>query len=172
VPVVPTPFKEYVLQSELPWSTYTGIAAGGPIGTLIAALIVGIAFVRRPSADTDAAFAGVLLTPAAYSLRYVVVGRGHDGLEWQAAQSALGFAPTGHAVDFLLGAVVALGTGLWITTRRPTVTLRGGVRGALLFVFGIVVLVLGQVGNNAVFDRAFPRMEVTDVPAEVLASRE
>lgn len=155
IAIVPTPFKEYTLRPEVPWHQYRWIALGGIVGTLFTVAIAGVWFCTRRSLERDAAFAGALLTPAAYSLRYLVAGRGHDGLEWQAAQSALGFAPSGHALDVILLVVTALGTMTWIACRRPRVRLAGLAKGIGTFLVGLLVLVLGQVGNNALFDGIF-----------------
>lgn len=170
--VVPTPFKEYVLAPTVDWQQYRVLALGGPIGTLIAVVASGAWFLRRRSADSEAAFIGALLTPAAYSLRYLLVGRGHDGVEWMAAQAALGLRATGHALDGLLFGVVVVGAGAWLSVRRKHVGLRTLGRASGLFAIGLVVLIAGQVGNNALFDPLFPDHRVDHVPADVRAVRE
>lgn len=56
---------------------------------------------RHLQPEADAVLAGVLLIPGFYTVRFLLVGRGHDGLEWQEAQSALGINPSGHAIDIM-----------------------------------------------------------------------
>ena len=170
--VVPTPFKEYVLAPTVDWQQYRVLALGGPVGTLIAVVASGVWFLRRRSADAEAVFVGALLTPAAYSLRYLLAGRGHDGVEWMAAQAALGLSATGHALDGLLFGVVVVGTVVWVSVRRKQIGLRTLGRAIGLFFLGLVVLVAGQVGNNALFDPLFPDHRGDHVPADVRAVRE
>lgn len=64
--VVPTPVKEYVLSPRLAWPQYRIMALGGPLGTVVAVCASTASFLRRGSADSEAAFLGALLTPAAY----------------------------------------------------------------------------------------------------------
>ena len=170
--VVPTPFKEYVLAPTVDWQQYRVLALGGPVGTLVAVVASGVWFLRRRTADAEAAFVGALLTPAAYSLRFLLAGRGHDGVEWMAAQAALGFGATGHALDRLLFGVVAVGAIAWVSARRKQIGLRTLGRATGLFLLGLVVLVAAQIGNNALFDPMFPDHRLDHVPADVRAVRE
>jgi hypothetical protein len=99
VAIVPTPAKEYILQSELGWSKEIWIALGGVVGTTVAALAAALYFWRQPCSDREAVVAGAFLPLGLYTLRFLLVGRGHDATEWQAAQAALGLPP---ARSFLL----------------------------------------------------------------------
>jgi hypothetical protein len=99
IAVVPTPAKEYILQSQLPWSKEIWIALGGVIGTTVAALAAALYFWRKPCSDREAILAGAFLPVGVYTLRFVLVGRGHDATEWQAAQAALNLPPAGNCVS-------------------------------------------------------------------------
>lgn len=68
--------------------------------------------------------------------------------------------------------MVVLGTALWIVRRRAQLRPRHIAQASGLFVFGLVVLVGAQVGNNAIFDQLFPRRTVEQVPTDVQAIRE
>jgi hypothetical protein len=43
--------------------------------------------------------AGIILLPCTYTILFLLYGRGHDALEWQAAQTAIGAEPSGHLLD-------------------------------------------------------------------------
>ncbi len=118
--------------------------------------------------DADAVLAGALAVPFAYTLRFALAGRGHDGVEWQGAQSAVGASPSGHLVDYLFLCIFAAGVLVWGFRRRrsmgPTLLLKA----AGLAVAGLMFLVLLQVANNAVFDRFFPKTAVVNIPAGIV----
>ena len=81
VAVIPTPAKEYVLQSQLDWSKDIWIALGGVIGSTVAALAAGVYFWRKPCSDNEVILAGALVPVGLYTLRFLLVGRGHDETE-------------------------------------------------------------------------------------------
>jgi len=85
IAVVPTPAKEYILRPQLDWSKETWIALGGPTGTAVAVFLAGLYFWRRPCLDREAVLVGALIVPGVHTLRFLLMGRGHDGTEWQAA---------------------------------------------------------------------------------------
>lgn len=163
VAVVPTPAKEYVLQSQLDWSKEIWIALGGVIGTTVAALATALYFWRKPCSDREAILTGAFLPLALYTLRFLLVGRGHDATEWQAAQTALGLPRAGHAIDlfFLLLLIAVL--VVWGIRRRPR--LSSFLRLVILATVGIVLLIALQTGNNTVFDHVFPVVKVVNMPA-------
>lgn len=169
VAVVPTPFKEYVLQEEIEWRQQTWIALGGVAGTVLLVAGVLLRHIRKNRVHGDPVLAGVLLTPFAYTVRFLLVGRGHDGLEWQAAQSALGMNPAGHAVDIIFLLLIVLGITTWIVRGHASLNLSTFIRAGGLAVIGIVVLVALQVFNNAVFDRFFPDVRIANIPAGLQA---
>ncbi|MBK8541819.1 MAG: hypothetical protein IPL60_17735 [Ardenticatenia bacterium] len=170
VAVVPTPFKEYVLRPELAWREYAWIAIGGVGGSVLSVLGIMAWYLRRDRASGDAVLAGAILTPLAYTVRYLLVGRGHDGLEWQAAQSALGTDPTGHAVDIVFLVLFVAGVAVWLFRRRAALRVSTVARLAGLLVVGIVFIIVFQVTNNRLFDRFFPKTRILDVPSMVEAT--
>jgi hypothetical protein len=163
VAVIPTPAKEYVRQSQLDWSKEIWVALGGVIGTIVAVLAAGVYLWRKPCLDREAILAGALLPPGVYTLRFLLVGRGHDDTEWQAAQTALGLWPAGHAIDVLFVSLLVAGFIVWGIRLRPR--LSSLLRLALLGVAGTILLVALQLGNDAVFDRMFPAVQIVNVPA-------
>ena len=163
VAVVPTPAKEYILQSQLDWSKEVWIALGGVIGTTVAAVAATLYFWRRPGLDREAIWAGAFLPVGAYTFRFVLVGRGHDATEWQAAQAALGLPPAGHAIDLFLLFLLIAGLAVWAIRLRPR--LSSVLRVVTTAIIGIVLVVGLQAGNNAVFDRLFPIVKIDNLPA-------
>ncbi len=168
IAVVPTPAKDYVLQGQVEWSRQIWISFGGVAGTTV--LVLGTAFwYLRASATrrSDAVLAGVFLPLCAYSIRFLLLGRGHDGLEWQAAQAALGVNAAGHGVDILFLCLLAVGIAAWVLRSQPPVRPGLMLKVVGLFLGGIVLVVLIQVTNNALFDRFFPKTTTVHVPAEL-----
>lgn len=162
VAVFPTPAKEYILQAQLDWNTETWIALGGVVGTAVAALAAALYFWRKPSADSEAILAGAFIPLGLYTIRFLLVGRGHDGTEWQAAQAALGLLPAGHAIDVFFLCLSIAGFIVWGVRLHPPP--RSALRIVALAVAGTILLVALQVGNNAVFDHAFPAVKIINVP--------
>ena len=105
IPVVPTLLKEYTLRESVHWVQYQWIALGGVVGSLLNAMAAVAWYARRERSTGEIVLAGALVMPCAYTLRFALAGRGHDGLEWQAAQVALGVSPASHLVDVLFLAV-------------------------------------------------------------------
>jgi hypothetical protein len=164
VPVVPTPAKEYILQSHIGWNQKIWISLGGVAATafLVLGSLLWYARERRPIAD--AVLAGVLVAPCFYTLRFFLAGRGHDGLEWQEAQTALGVPATGHAVDMLFLCLFLSGTAVWVARRRASLRVASMIRVAGLVLGGIALLIILQIANNSVFDRFFPETTTVNVP--------
>jgi hypothetical protein len=163
VAIVPTPAKEYVLQSQLDWTKETWIALGGIVGTAVAALAAALYFWRKPRPASEAILFGAFLPLASYSLRFLIVGRGHDEIEWQAAQAALGLRPSGHAIDIFFPCLFIAGLLVWFFRLHPAPW--SWLRLATMMIGGIVLLIALQVANNAVFDHYFPAVKVINVPA-------
>lgn len=160
--VVPTPAKEYVLGGQLLWTTSIWISLGGVLATTIVAMAGVLYFSIRPCSRSEAIMAGVLLPLGLYSARFLFVGRGHDEIEWQGAQAALGLSPSGHAIDIHFLSLLVIGLAAWVWRRHPAPSSLWRV--VALSAVGVTVLVLLQVGNNAVFDPLFPRTETANVP--------
>ncbi len=163
IAVIPTPAKEYILRSEVSWNQEIWIALGGIVGTTVAVLAGIGAFVRRTRPITEAALAGILIPPGFYTLRFLIAGRGHDGLEWQEAQAALRLAPVGHAVDIFFVCLLCVGIIVWGIRMRPPLR-QWLLKLPGLAIAGIVLVIALQVANNLVFNRFFPDTTV-DVPA-------
>ena len=167
VPILPTPAKEYVLQTQVDWHQRIWISLGGVAATAL--LVVGalVWYAREQQPAADAVLAGILMPPCLYTLRFLVAGRGHDGLEWQEAQSALGANPAGHVVDVLFLCLFLAGIAAWVVRRRTSLRLASIVRVAGLALGGVALLIVLQVANNALFDRFFPDATTVNVPAGI-----
>jgi hypothetical protein len=165
VAVVPTPAKEYILQSQLDWSKEIWIALGGVIGTTVAALAAAFYLWRQPCPDREAILAGAFLPVGVYTLRFVLVGRGHDATEWQAAQTALNLPIAGHAIDLFFLCLLIAGLAVWVIRLHPR--LSSVLRLVSMTIMGIILLISLQAGNNAVLDRVFPRVTMVNLPAEL-----
>jgi len=163
VAIVPTPAKEYVLQPRLGWNKEIWISLGGVAGTTVAVLAATLYFCLKPCFDREAILAGAVLPLVLYTLRFLLVGRGHDETEWQAAQTALGLPPAGHAIDVFFLCLLIAGFIVWGIRLHPP--LSSLLRLLTLAAVGIVLLVLLQASNNAVFDRVLPVVKVVNVPA-------
>jgi len=97
--------------------------------------------------------AGSIVVPGIYTLRFLLVGRGHDATEFQEAQSALGLSYSGHSLDWFLFALFVFGIAIWIIKSNPSIKIIGRILfGSVLTVIFIIGL---QVINNAIFDSIF-----------------
>jgi hypothetical protein len=153
-PAIPTPAKEYLFR-PLPQAAQNQVALGGIFGS-IGALAVALWWLcRRPDAPRSALLAGVMTVPGFYVLRFFLAGRGHDGAEFQETQAALGFSYGGHALDWVFVFLFAVAAGTWFWRARPRPSLRLAGRLVLGSVVALMVLVLLQSLNNAVFDPLF-----------------
>jgi hypothetical protein len=153
-PAIPTPAKEYILK-PIPEALQNQVALGGILGSVVALLAAGVWFYHLPTASTSAILAGGMTAPGCYTLRFILAGRGHDATEFQEAQAALGLSYDGHAVDwsFVGLFVVAAAFWFWRTQPRPTARLFGRfILGTLAALLVVVVL---QSVNNAIFDPFF-----------------
>jgi len=71
----------------------------------------------------------------------------------------------GHAIDLFFLFLLIAGLVIWRIRRRPR--LSSFLRLITLAIFGIFLLIGLQAGNNAVFDRLFPVVNVVNVPARL-----
>lgn len=164
IATVPTPAKEYILQSQVAWNQEIWISLGGPVGTTLAVVGAMVYFLRARRPEAEAVLLGALLPLCLYTIRFVLAGRGHDGLEWQAAQTALGLRPAGHAIDVFFLCLWLAGMILWGTRLR--FPLRYSLlKFAGLAIVGVTLLIALQVGNNRLFDRHFPATKVVNTPS-------
>lgn len=151
---VPTPMKEYILGS-IPQSLQNQVALGGILGSVTALLGTMFWFYRKPGAVNSSLLAGAMTAPGCYSLRFILFGRGHDASEFQEAQAALGLSYNGHAIDWLFVALLVVASAFWFWRTRPSLTVRLAVRVMVGSVVALLVLVLLQSINNAIFDPVF-----------------
>jgi hypothetical protein len=163
IAVFPSPAKEYILRPQVSWNPETWIALGGVVGTAVAVLGATQYFLRVRNLVAEAALFGAFVPPWVYSIRFLVRGRGHGETEWQAAQTALGLAPAGHAIDaffllLLLGGIIVWASRSHFSPRYRLLRLIGAVIG------GTVLLVALQVANNGLLDRFFPVNQVVGEP--------
>jgi hypothetical protein len=153
-PAIPTPAKEYLLK-PVPQELQDQVALGGIMGSVTALAGAIYWLYRKPDASRSAVLAGAMAMPGLYMLRFILAGRGHDGSEFQEAQAALGLSYAGHAVDWLFAALFVLAAAAWFLRIHPRVTFRLAGRLILGAVTALVVVVLVQTINNAVFDPVF-----------------
>lgn len=164
IAVVPSPAKEYILRPEVFWKQWIWIALGGVLGTALAALGATLYFLKVRSPVGEAVLFGALIPPWVYTIRFILLGRGHDGTEWQAAHAALGLAPAGHAIDVFFLCVSLAGIIVWASGLR--FPLRYHLLRLLRVALGGAILLLAlQVANNRLLDRFFPRTQVVDAPS-------
>jgi hypothetical protein len=159
---VPTPAKEYVLES-IPGSVQSQVALGGLIGSVIALMTAMLWLQLRPSASASALLAGGMTAPGFYTLRFILAGRGHDATEFQEAQAALGLSYSGHAADWLFVGLFAIATLFWFVRTRARLTPRLLGRLVVGLLLAMLTVVLLQSVNNAVFDPLFEHKTKTAV---------
>jgi len=167
VPVLPTPAKEYILQPQVEWHQKTLISLGGVLASVV--VISGSLFwyVVRRNLTSAAALAGCLIIPGVYTLRFLLEGRGHDATEWQEAQTALGASPSGHSLDLVFLVLFFAGCASLAWFRDVSLGWRSLLKSASLALLGLAIIIIVQVGNNAVFDKHFPSTRTLNVPAEI-----
>jgi hypothetical protein len=146
------------------WNQEIWIALGGIVGTTLAVVGATLYFLQERRPVAEAVLFGALIPPCLYTIRFLLVGRGHDGSEWQAAQTVLGLAPAGHGIDvfFLclsLAGIIVWGSRLRFPLRYSLLRLAG------LAMAGVILLIALQVGNNSLFDRFFPTTRVVNAPS-------
>ncbi|WP_303925807.1 hypothetical protein [Draconibacterium sediminis] len=149
---IPTPAKEYILQT-IPEALQQQVSLGGILGTVLVTLGIMVLYGLKKFRYDAAVLAGVLAMPGMYTLRFMVVGRGHDATEFQEAQAALGAAYSGHFIDWLFLALFVAGTALWVLKAQPQLRIAG--RLLIGFVLTVLFVIAHQVVNNAVFDPMF-----------------
>jgi len=152
IKAIPTPAKEYIL-ADIPSNKIQIIALGGIIGTILFTITVFILYLSNNLKYGSSILAGSIAMPAMYTLRFFIVGRGHDATEFQEAQSALGLNYSGHSLDWFLFAVFLIGVAIWIIKSKLSFKLIGRLLiGAVLTIIFVIGL---QVINNAIFDPLF-----------------
>jgi hypothetical protein len=148
---IPTPAKEYITD-QVPGDLKLYISLGGIIATFLVSFGI-LASYSFMDLMNPAIVAGGIANPGVYSLRYFLVGRGHDGTEFQEAQQALGLGYSGHFLDVAFMLVFLAGVILWMIKYKPGLKITGRlILGFFLTTFFIVGL---QVLNNYIFDPVF-----------------
>ena len=152
VRAIPTLAKEYIME-EIPYTLKQNISLGGFVATVLFSLIIILWYLLRSSKYGSAILAGAIAVPGLYTLRFIVVGRGHDATEFQEVQSALGLTYSGHSLDWIYLILTLVGVVAWILKSKPNykITVR------LLIGLVITIVIIGglQEINNAIFDPLF-----------------
>lgn len=149
---VPTLAKEYSFDT-IPDYLINYISLGGIIGSVFVFILSFTFFLKRSSEYNSAVLAGTLAMPCIYTLRFILIGRGHDATEFQEAQSALGFNYAGHVVDWLFLSIPLIGITVWIFKTNPNLKILGRLFiGAVL---SLALMVVVQKLNNLIFDPVF-----------------
>ena len=149
---VPTPAKEYI-SGDIPMNVKQYVSLGGIVTTIALTLAAISVFIVTDYRYKSALLAGVIAVPGIYTLRFMLVGRGHDATEFQEAQAAMGLDYSGHALDWIFLTLFLAGAVAWILRSRPqpriVVRLAVGLIITIVFVTGL------QEINNAIFDPVF-----------------
>ena len=167
IPVFPSLAKEYVLRANIEWREQIWIAFGGPAATAIVASLAILWASRNQGRASSAVLGGVLVVPALYVIRTLLAGRGHDGLEWQEAQSAIGLNPNGHVLDLFFILLFFAGCAVLAARDELQIEWRSMARWLSLGLVGVMTMIAIQVANNAVFDPHFPKTQTLNIPALV-----
>ena len=146
---VPTPVKEYESHT-IPLDLKQYVSLGGIIGSVVVLLVISILYLNINHRFSSVLLAGALAMPGMYTLRFILIGRGHDATEFQEAQSALGLSYSGHSLDWFFLTFFLLGAVMWITKSKPSHKILG--RLLIGFVLTFVFVAALQKINNAIFD--------------------
>jgi len=149
---VPTPAKEY-MSNDIPLNFKQYISLGGVMVSILISLIVAFLYLSKRYRINSAILAAAIALPGMYTLRFLLIGRGHDATEFQEAQSALGLSYSGHSLDWVFLILFVFGTVVWIIKSKPHFKIIGRLLGG--FVLTYVFIVGLQVINNAIFDPIF-----------------
>jgi len=146
---IPTPAKEYI-SGEIPQDIRQVISLGGIIGTIVVSFTILVLYICKPSTLTSTLLASALVVPGFYMLRFFLIGRGHDGTEFQEAQSVLGLSYSGHFLDFFFLALFLFGVIIWIIKSKPG--LKIWKRWLIGFILTFIFFIGLQELNNSIFD--------------------
>ena len=149
---IPTPAKSYPADN-IPDGLSMIITAAGPLCTVIIALTVLFFYIRKRFEYDSAILAGALVSPAMYTFRFILQGRGHDSTEFQETQAVLGFSYSGHSLDWIFAAITLTGIIVWLIKSKPRYKISGRliIGSVLTFIFFVAL----QGINNAIFDPIF-----------------
>jgi uncharacterized integral membrane protein len=149
---IPTPAKEYIT-GTVPMDLKQIVSLGGIIGTVLVCLIILVLYFHNTNRFYSAMLAGAFALPGLYTLRYFLIGRGHDATEFQEVQSALGFSYSGHYLDWFFLIFFLTGTAIWMLKSKPGYKIIG--RLIIGFILTFIFIVGLQEVNNAIFDPIF-----------------
>ena len=149
---IKTPAKEYI-SASIPLNFKQFVSLGGIIGSTLVSLIILVLYITKTYKYSSVMLAGGVALPGLYSLRFILIGRGHDATEFQEAQSALGLNYSGHSLDWIFLITFICGVVFWIIKSKPGFRIIGRLSIGLVLTF---IFVIGlQVINNAIFDPIF-----------------
>lgn len=106
----------------------------------------------------SAVLAGGLVAPGIYTIRFILMGRGHDMTEFQEAQAALGLNYSGHFLDWIFLGIVSCGTVLWICRKVPR--FKSIIRVLIGIVITFILCIKLQNFNNIIFNPIFLHMRI------------
>jgi hypothetical protein len=149
---IPTPAKSYP-SSNIPDSFGPYFSAGGPICSVLISLTVLFFYIKSRFKYDSAILAGALASPALYTLKFIISGRGHDSTEFQETQSVLGLNYSGHSLDWIFAGICLVGIIVWLVKSKPGYKIIG--RLIIGFVLTVIFLSALQDINNAIFDPIF-----------------
>jgi len=149
ISAIPTPAKEYALD-PIPEYLEKYIDAGGVAGTIIVSLVGISFFLFKPTTLRSTIMAGTIASPFSYTIRFLILGRGHGDTEFQQAQSAFGFSYSGHSLDWIFVAFCLITIATWAILSKP------GLRSIPKLLLGVVSTFIFMVAlqeiNNKIFD--------------------
>ena len=150
---IPTFAKEY--STAIPPSLINYISLAGILNSVIFSVLSMVFFLTNSFNYRSSLLAGALAMPSIYTLRFILTGRGHDGTEFQEAQSALKFSYVGHFVDWVFVVLLIIGVSVWILKSNPKLNIFG--RLTIRGVISVAFIVALQKLNNSVFDPLFSK---------------
>ncbi len=148
---VPTLTKNY--SPDMPVKIQNIVSLGGVSVTVIILILGIILYGIKKYNFKENIFAGVLVMPSIYTLRFILMGRGHDDAEFQEAQAALGLSYSGHALDWIFLILVIIAIILWYIKAKPNPKILSIIfTGSILTLIFVIIL---QIVNNKIFDPIF-----------------
>lgn len=151
---IPTLAKEYSFDS-IPTFLTNLISFGGILNSSIFSVLGMAYFLKSSFKYSSSVMAGSIAMPSLYTLRFITSGRGHDGTEFQEAQSAIGFRFDGHFVDYLFIILLLIGAAIWILKSKPNLNVLG--RFVIGIIASVIFIVALQTINNRIFDPIFSK---------------
>ena len=149
---VPTLAKEYS-SDFTPKDLNQPIALGGILGSVFFTLTILLLYIIKKNRISSSVLAGAIAMPGLYSFMFFIKGRGHDGTEFQDAQSVLGFSYSGHSIEWIFFTLFLVGSIAWYLKTKPGIRI---IKRLLIgFVVTVIITSVLQDTNNAIFDPIF-----------------